>query len=123
MTETAPPERIWVRQRVDTISGAPDGFIVSTRSSIPYTEHDDDVEYVLASAQREVEAKAAMFDDLVTHLQLVFDYYMGEHACGDFTCDCGEAEYCGPCNMREITSALLADAALATAEKEPEVTR
>jgi hypothetical protein len=29
-----------------------------------------------------------------------YDHYMGPQACGDFTCTCGEVDYCGLCEIR-----------------------
>ncbi len=38
------------------------------------------------------------------HLKKMYDYFMGPHACGDFTCDCGS---CGLCKFRAETKKVL----------------
>lgn len=48
----------------------------------------------------EIRAKSLLLasaPELLAALKGVFEYYMGPHACGDFTCNCGR---CGLCDMR-----------------------
>lgn len=45
---------------------------------------------------------------LAAVLREAYEYYMGPHACGDFTCACNKPEQCGICDLRKRTEAVLA---------------
>lgn len=63
---------------------------------------------LIVTAVNQHDALLSEVAQLRTRLQEAFDYFMGEQACGDFTCACGNVETCGTCEIRELTRAALA---------------